>query len=163
MISVLFVCLGNICRSPVAEGIFKKLVKEKGLEDKIICDSAGTSSFHNGNSPDPRSTANAKKNGILLNHRSRQFTEKDAEDFRYILAMDNSNFSNTQELLSQKEGKDGQRYMMRDFDPNAKGADVPDPYYGAGDGFQEVFEILDRSCTVFLDFLIEEHGLDKIS
>ena len=148
---VLFVCLGNICRSPLAEAIFKHKLKERGLETQIEADSCGTSNYHIGDNPDPRTIANAKKNGVTIDHCGRQLSVDDLEDFDYILAMDSNNFSNIHRILKDEKHKP-KIQMMRDYDPQGKG-DVPDPYYGGEKGFQEVFDILDRSMNEFLDKL----------
>lgn len=159
MIKVLFVCLGNICRSPLAEGIFKHYVIKEGLESKIACDSAGTSSYHLGENPDSRTIRNARKNGIELDHKARQFKYSDFENFDYILAMDNSNLQNVLKLKPASDDK-SKIFLMRDFDDEAEGyKEVPDPYFGGDEGFQEVFEILERSNRNFLNHLIEKHGL----
>ena len=160
MVKVLFVCLGNICRSPVAEGVFKEKVREKGLEGQIFCDSAGTSAYHIGESPDARSRANALENGITLQHAARQFTSEDLEDFHYVLAMDKSNLHNILELKdSLQQAGPAAIHLMRAFDPQPGNQEVPDPYFGGADGFQQVFDILDRSCERFLEEVIKEHAL----
>ena len=157
-IKVLFVCLGNICRSPLAEGVFKKKVEENGLSDLFIIDSCGTSNYHIGEQPDPRTRANAMENGLQLDHLGRQFHQDDLENFDYILAMDRSNLSN---ILRLKNGKEmGEIRLIRDFDPASEVEEVPDPYYGGERGFQEVFEILDRSTDQLLAYLIEKHRLN---
>jgi protein-tyrosine phosphatase len=150
-IKVLFVCLGNICRSPLAEAIFKHKLKERGLENQIEADSCGTSNYHIGGNPDPRTIANAKKNGVSIDHCGRQLSVSDIENFDYILAMDSSNFRNIHLVLKDEKHKP-KIQMMRDYDPQGKG-DVPDPYYGGEKGFQEVFDILDRTMDGFLDHL----------
>ena len=150
-IKVLFVCLGNICRSPLAEAIFKHKLKERGLERFIYADSCGTSNYHIGDQPDPRTIANAKKNGVSIDHCGRQLTVSDIEDFDYVLAMDNSNFTNIHRLLKDEKHKP-KIQLMRDYDPKGKG-EVPDPYYGGEKSFQEVFDILDRTMDSFLDHL----------
>jgi protein-tyrosine phosphatase len=157
-IKVLFVCLGNICRSPLAEAIFKHKVKERGVESQIFADSCGTSNYHIGDNPDPRTIANAKKNGVTIDHCGRQLTAEDIRDFDYVLAMDASNFTNIQRLLKDDKHKP-KIQMMRDYDPKGKG-DVPDPYYGGEKNFQEVFEILDRTLERFLDKILS-HEVSK--
>ncbi|HEY0655024.1 MAG TPA: low molecular weight protein-tyrosine-phosphatase [Chryseosolibacter sp.] len=149
---VLFVCLGNICRSPLAEAIFKHKLKQRGLEKQIEADSCGTSNYHIGDNPDPRTLANAKKNGVSIDHCGRQLTAEDLDKFDYILAMDSSNFNNIHRLLKDEKHKP-KIQMMRDYDPQGKG-DVPDPYYGGEKGFQEVFDILDRTLDQFLDKVV---------
>jgi protein-tyrosine phosphatase len=147
-IRVLFVCLGNICRSPLAEAIFKNKVKEKGLDEYIEADSCGTSNYHIGGSPDPRTLANASSNGIIIEHCGRQLDKTDLEDFDFILAMDSSNYHNILKLSNSHELSAKVR-MMREFDPLGNG-DVPDPYHGGEKGFQEVFDILNRSLGKFI-------------
>ena len=159
MIKVLFVCLGNICRSPLAEGIFKNQVRIKGLTNQIECDSAGTSSYHAGADPDPRSCSTAQKYEIILDHRARQIIKKDFEAFDYILAMDQSNYDFI--LKMKVEEHIGSKvFLMRKFDAILKdGLDVPDPYFGGIDGFEYVYEMLLRSSENFLNYIIKEHKL----
>ncbi len=156
MIKVLFVCLGNICRSPVAEGIFAKLVRERGVGGRILCDSCGTSNYHIGGSPDLRSSENAQKNGLVLKHKARQFSKEDFEKFDYILAMDAKNMAYIRALENQAINATYTLMMMRDFDGLGKGTDVPDPYFGGSGGFQDVFDILQRSNERLLDFVIDK-------
>ncbi len=157
MIKVLFVCLGNICRSPLAEGVFKHLVSYEGLEDKIFVDSAGTSGWHIGEPPDPRSIEVAMENGIDLNSYGRKAISLDFEEFDYIIAMDGNNYSDLKNRSGSSVEGAAKLYLMRDFDDIGKGQDVPDPYYGGDDGFSYVFELLDRSCRNLLEEIREEH------
>lgn len=150
-IRVLFVCLGNICRSPLAEAIFKHKIKEKGLEGIIEADSCGTSNYHIGSAPDPRTIANASQNGIAIDHCGRQLTMEDLQQFDYILAMDESNLRNILRLHGSKEHI-SKIMLLRDFDPFSKG-EVPDPYFGSEEGFHEVFDILSRSLEAFTTYL----------
>jgi len=157
-IKVLFVCLGNICRSPLAEGIFKQRIKERGISDHFEADSCGTAAYHIGETPDERSVANAEKNGVSYAHRGRQAKRDDFQHFDYVLAMDASNYRNL-EIIKPKNPK-ARLKMMRDYDNQTSGANVPDPYYGGEDGFQKVFEILDESVNNLIDDLIKKHQLD---
>ncbi len=154
MIKILFVCLGNICRSPLAEAIFQAKIKEYGLESKILCDSAGTANYHVGEDPDPRTIEIAQKNGVPIRHRGQQFKKNHSIEFDYLIAMDSSNHRNM--TFEMGETPDF-LYLMRDFDPKNKGADVPDPWYGGMNGFEDVFQILDRSTDELLKFIKEKH------
>lgn len=158
MIRVLFVCLGNICRSPLAEGIFQRLVEDAQLAEKVACDSAGVNSYHIGEKPDARMIRTARSNGIELNHRARAFKADDAQTFDYILCMDEANLSMALSIAGDGV-KEQQIQLMRNFDPDAPGADVPDPWYGDMDGFQECFTILDRSTRNFFEYMLKQHRL----
>ncbi len=149
-----FVCLGNICRSPTAEGIFIHKVREQGLESYFYIDSAGTAAYHVGEGANSKSQATANKHGVHLPSKARKFEYADLEEFDLILAMDSENYTNIRQL--DRKGKfDGKIKMMRDFDPQPEDGSVPDPYYGGMQGFENVFQILDRSCDVLLDELKE--------
>jgi protein-tyrosine phosphatase len=158
MINILFVCLGNICRSPLAEGLFIHHVKQAGLEDQFNIDSCGTGGWHAGESADPRMLETAGKYGIHLPSRARQIKPGDLNMFDYIIPMDHSNMRDIKELQKQNGGK-AQILLMRNFDDQGLGEDVPDPYYGGRQGFDHVYEILDRSTVSFLDWLKEEKGI----
>lgn len=146
MTRILFVCLGNICRSPLAEGLFLEKIKRAGLEAKYTVDSAGTSSLHEGELADPRTRENALKNGLALTTRSRPFSKQDFMDFDLILTMDKSNYANVMKWEPAFVDAVAKVQMMRDYDLRSPGADVPDPYFGGEQGFQRVYDILDQ-CT----------------
>ncbi len=146
---VLFVCLGNICRSPLAEAIFRKKIKDKGLEDYIITDSCGTANYHVGDSPDPRTIKNAMQNGVAINHLGRQLHHHDLVHFDLILAMDESNLRNIHRLPNASQHSHKIK-LMRSYDVYADTMEVPDPYYGTEQDFQQVFEILERSTENLL-------------
>ncbi len=140
------VCLGNICRSPLAEGILKH--KTKNLD--VVVDSAGTASYHVGNLPDSRSIEIANKNGIdLTDQRARQFSEKDFDDFDKIYAMDTNNYSNIISLARDQSDRDKVDVILNELNPKSYDS-VPDPYYGAGDGFQIVYDMLDNACDAIV-------------
>jgi protein-tyrosine phosphatase len=155
-IRILFVCLGNICRSPLAEAIFKHKIRTRGWESVFEGDSCGTGNYHIGSQPDHRTIANANKNSVPIDHCARQLSENDLEHFDYILAMDSSNLENILRLPNARHHAE-KIFLFRDFAGQTKGAEVPDPYFGNEDGFQEVFEILDEAMEYFLDQLAERH------
>jgi len=149
---VLFVCLGNICRSPTAEGVMRSLIEREGLGDAIQLDSAGTGSWHVGSAPDARATAAAQRRGVLLEGHARQVTPEDFERFDLLLAMDSENARDLREAAGAEEQRAKVR-LLREFDPDSAGRgelDVPDPYYGAPGGFDEVFEIVNAACEGLL-------------
>lgn len=151
---ICFVCLGNICRSPTAEGVFQHLINNRGLEDYFEVDSAGTSAYHIGESANSKSQRTAQKHGITLNSRARQFKASELEYFDLVLAMDNENLNNVRQMANgNPKAKIGR---MRDFDPKPGDGEVPDPYYGGPEGFENVFQIVKRSCEQLLDEL-EKH------
>jgi protein-tyrosine phosphatase len=157
-LKVLFVCLGNICRSPLGEGVFRHLVKAAGLTDRFEIDSAGTSSYHIGDPPDARTTSVARARGVELTGAARQIRTEDLHEFDYVLVMDDQNLRNVRKLV----GKDStaEVRLLREFDPQARGnLDVPDPYYGGPRGFEDVHDIVHRSCEALLDHIRKEHHL----
>ncbi|MCO5248494.1 MAG: low molecular weight phosphotyrosine protein phosphatase [Chitinophagales bacterium] len=144
---VLMVCLGNICRSPLAEGILKEKVKQKGLDWKV--DSAGTGGWHNGEQPDKRSIRVAKKYGIdIADQISRQVRSIDYEEFDLIFAMDKQNYENLM-LLAEKEEKSKIKLILNEVYPN-QNKSVPDPYWD-DDGFEKVFRMLDEACDKIIE------------
>lgn len=153
---VLFVCLGNICRSPLAEGVFEHLVREAGLAEEFDIDSAGTGSWHVGEPADLRAQAVARENGVRLTGRARRIEAVDLATFDWVIAMDRSNRTAIESLAGAPD--EAKVHLLREFDPESVDPDVPDPYYGGPGGFQEVFDIVDRSCKVLLEHVLEEHG-----
>jgi len=147
---LLFVCLGNICRSPLAEGVFLHLVREAGLESSFVADSAGTGGWHAGETPDPRSIEVARRHGIELRGPARKVRREDFDRFALILAMDRENQEDLRRLRPSAATR-GEIALLREFDPEADAdLDVPDPYYGGLSGFDRVFEMVHRACTGLL-------------
>ena len=153
---VLFVCLGNICRSPLAEGVFRHHVGAAGLASRIFIASAGTGGWHAGEPPDPRMCQTARKRGIdLSRQRARKLSRSDLDAFDLVLVMDEQNLADVRALA----GSDPANVrLFREFDPEGRG-EVPDPYYGGPEGFDHVFEIVDRTSRALLAQLRLEHGL----
>lgn len=150
---ILMVCLGNICRSPMADGLLRKKVKEKGLN--IIVDSAGTSNYHIGEAPDHRMRATAKKLGCPIDElRARQFSVNDFDEFDIIYAMDSSNYNNIIALARNDNDRSKVRLMLNELYPNENRA-VPDPYFGGEQGFIDVFNMLDEVTDVVIKELLK--------
>ncbi|MEH2023860.1 low molecular weight protein-tyrosine-phosphatase [Nostoc sp.] len=150
---LLFVCLGNICRSPSAENIMNHLIEQAGLNEHILCDSAGTSSYHIGSPPDRRmSAAAATKLGIKLRGRARQFQKSDFQDFDLILAMDQENYENILTLDQTKQYQQKVR-LMCEFCSRHTLKEVPDPYYGGQEGFNQVIDLLIDACEGLLIYV----------
>jgi len=142
MTKILMVCLGNICRSPLAEGILRSK-----LSNNFIVDSAGTGGWHAGELPDRRSIEIANKNGLdITNQRARKFTKNDFTDFDIIYAMDNSNLKDILQLAPDENAKSKVHLILNELYPN-ENKDVPDPYYGQNDGFEKVYNMLDKACS----------------
>lgn len=148
-IHVLFVCLGNICRSPLAEGLFLAHLDARGLTERFVVDSAGTGDWHAGDPPDPRMRQTAARHGVELTSRARQVRRKDFDTFDWIVPMDAQNHS---DLLELGAPADRTRRLLS-FDSAADRDDVPDPYYGADDGFELVYRLVDRATAALLDEL----------
>jgi protein-tyrosine phosphatase len=152
MTSVLFVCLGNICRSPLAEGVFRTTVEKAGLSDRFLIDSAGTGGWHAGDPPDPRSIEVAARHGIdLTAQRARQVTDRDFEKFSIILAMDSDNLSTLKSRT--RKGHPGLRLFL-----NSPPTNVPDPYYGGEDGFEQVYQMIVGGSQTLLNSLDKQSG-----
>lgn len=150
---ILFVCLGNIIRSPLAEHIFRHLAEQAGVAGKYRVDSAGTAGYHIGESPDSRMRQVAKEYGLVYDGSGRQVQRRDFDEFDMIVPMDMSNKSNLMRLTNGPE-HEGKIYTMRSFDPQGSPSDgVPDPYYGGIDGFHTTYRIVERSCKGLLDAL----------
>jgi len=147
---VCFVCLGNICRSPTAEGVMRHLVAQAGRAEAFEIDSAGTAAYHEGERPDRRSLATARARGVELPGRARQFRREDFARFDHVLAMDRENLRELLRLAPDEAAR-AKVALLRSFDPDAPpGAEVPDPYYGGADGFEQVFEICMAACRGLL-------------
>lgn len=149
--SVLFVCLGNICRSPLAEGVFRSLVSNQELDEAFSIDSAGTGGWHVGSPPDPRSVQVAAEHGIELTGTARQLQEEDLDRFDVVLAMDRENLRNLERMAAT--GAHARIHLLREFDPEGEGDEVPDPYYGGPGGFETVYQMVHRSCAALLEEL----------
>lgn len=155
---LLFVCLGNICRSPLAEGVMRHLVRERGLEGRFRVDSAGTGAYHVGEPPDARARRVAQENGVHLEGRARQVETDDFRRFHRVLAMDQANLRTLQSLHADA-GEGAEPELLRAYDPECDvGGEVPDPYYGGPDGFDRVFRMVYRSCDALLDHLTGAGG-----
>jgi protein-tyrosine phosphatase len=160
-IRICFVCLGNICRSPTAEGVMRHLAREAGLEKALRIASAGTGGWHVGAQSDPRSRAEALRRGVKLTSRAQKFQAGNFDDYDYVLAMDRHNHGDLANLAAGPDDL-AKLHMLRSFDPAsvaAKDLDVPDPYYGEGDGFARVYDICEAGCRGLLAHLREKHGL----
>jgi protein-tyrosine phosphatase len=155
MTRILFVCLGNICRSPTAEAVMRGLVEQRGLQGCVEVDSAGTGGWHVGESPDARAAAAARARGFTLGGRARQVSVQDFRDFDLILAMDHANERDLRGIAPNRQAAAKVR-LLRDFDPSSDRSgerDVPDPYYGGADGFERVIDLVQAACAGVLDSL----------
>jgi len=157
-VRVLFVCLGNICRSPTAHGVFQAMVDAQGLGERVWVDSAGTAAWHEGKAPDPRSSDFAARRGYDLSQlRARQAIAEDFSRFDYILAMDSENLSNLKQLQPTDGG--AQLDLLLSYADGIERTDVPDPYYGNGQGFDLVLDLIENACAHLLVRIKEERGL----
>ncbi|MES3040280.1 MAG: low molecular weight protein-tyrosine-phosphatase [Pseudomonadota bacterium] len=160
-IRVLFICLGNICRSPTAEAVFRHQVQQAGWQAMIQADSAGTAAWHIGKAPDARSQQHARVRGYDLSSlRARQISKSDFAEFDHIIAMDAANFAKLKRLRSAAgEAATAQLSLLLDHHPELQGADVPDPYYGGADGFEQVLDQVEVACTQLLRSLLKTQGV----
>jgi len=156
-IKVLFVCMGNICRSPSGEAVMNSLVSKAGLSDKIICDSAGTLAYHAGEPADRRMQTHAIKRGYKLTSISRKIAADDFKQFDYVIGMDDDNMYTMQSYISSKE-LENKMSKMTDFCSLPNPGEVPDPYYGGATGFEQVLDILEDACQGLLNYIRQEHG-----
>lgn len=155
MVKVLFVCTGNICRSPTAEGVFRHLVRQAGLEDRITADSAGTHGYHVGEAPDPRSQRAAKARGVDLSGlRARRVTAADFTGFDWILAMDSGHLAQLRRMAPADATATVTLFL--DHAPDAPRRDVPDPYYGEGSHFTEVLDLCEAGARGLLETIRRE-------
>ena len=158
-IRVLFICMGNICRSPVAEGVFRRMLEGVGLSEKIDVDSAGTHAYRIGAPPDTRSQATALRRGVDLRHlRARRVTVADFAEFDYLLAMDRDNFEDLLELCQDPALRHRVRLFL-DFAPHLPEQEVPDPYYGGPGGFDRVMDLIEEAAQGLLLYIREQHQL----
>jgi len=155
-VRILFVCLGNICRSPTAEGVMRALVRDAGLQESIELDSAGTGGWHVGSPPDERATETARARGITLEGAARQVRAEDFEDFDLIVAMDSSNLTDLRRMAPDERAREKVR-LLRELDPASMDQDpthpldVPDPYYGGSRGFEHVLDLVGAACAGLLE------------
>ena len=153
---ILFVCLGNICRSPAAEGIFKQKIKDRDLEKLFVVDSAGTGGWHVGNLADPRMRETALSRGIELTSRSRKIEESDLYEFDHILVMDNDNLDAVKSLIEDhKNPVNSKIKLILSYSKNSQLEEVPDPYYGGQNGFDKVIDLLDEAIDGFINSLMD--------
>lgn len=150
-VGVLFVCMGNICRSPLARALFEHQSEERGVGGRLRIDSCGTGAWHVGNGADPRTIMVAQSHGIPMVHTARRFHADDVWTFEHIIAMDRANLRALEELGCPA----GRATLLRTFDPGADHDEVPDPYYGGPDGFERMYEMIDRACRHLLERVLD--------
>ena len=156
MVNILFVCMGNICRSPTAEGVFTRLVMEQGLEDKIGIDSAGTHAYHMGEAPDSRAQKSAHARGIDISQlRARKAIARDFENFDYVIAMDYDNLSHLESICPEEHLS--KLSLFLEFGSQTDVKEVPDPYYGGPLGFERVLDLVEDASRGLLTTILEKH------
>lgn len=157
-VKILFVCMGNICRSPSAEAVMNAYIRREGLVDKIICDSAGTIGYHAGEPADARMQRHAKQRNIHLTSTSRQINPMDFKEFDYVIGMDDDNLRNMQSFLPSAS-LGNKISKMTDYCSNSNPGYVPDPYYGGSDGFEQVLDLLEDACEGLLKKIREDYDI----
>ena len=158
-VAVVFVCLGNICRSPAAEAVMGGLVAQAGLADRVTIDSAGTAGWHDGDRPDRRTRDEARRRGWPLDHRGRRFRTSDFDRFDLVLAMDHDNVADLVDLAAAGTDQRDRIHLLAEFDPTAEpGQIVPDPYYGDESDFAATFDRCERACAGLLEIVRSERG-----
>lgn len=156
-VKILFVCMGNICRSPTAEGVFRHKIKEAGLDDLIHIDSAGTHAYHVGEPPDARAQKAAMKRSVdLSKQRARRVKSQDFEEFDYVIAMDVNNEADMQSVCP--EGLEEKIHLFLKFASNTRTVEVPDPYYGGGNGFEIVLDLVEDAADGLIAHLQKNHS-----
>lgn len=156
-VRVLFVCMGNICRSPTAEGVFRKLHEKLAPELDIHMDSAGTHAYHIGDAPDPRSQGAALQRGVdISRHRGRQAIPQDFQDFDYVIAMDSDNLRRLQAI--QPKDSHAELRLLLEYAPQTGLLDVPDPYYGGANGFERVLDLVEAGSRGLLEEIKKNHS-----
>lgn len=155
MVNVLFVCLGNICRSPIAQGAFEDLLRREGLQNEVFVDSAGTGAWHVGEPPDARALESAGKRGLDLGgQRARRVTPEDCQNFEYVIVMDRDNYEAVSSLCRQPGAE---VRLLLEYAPGSDQDEVPDPYFGGPDGFEHVLDLVEEAAWDLLDDLRERH------
>jgi len=158
MVNILFVCMGNICRSPTAQGVFEYLVANEQLSDQIRTESAGTHAYHIGEKPDQRASAAAMKRGVdLSTQRARRVSADDFEEFDYVLAMDRSNYEDLEGICPPEHLS--KLRMFLEFSPDSGITEVPDPYYGGATGFERVLDLIEQAAEALLADIRQQRGI----
>ncbi|WP_076487558.1 low molecular weight protein-tyrosine-phosphatase [Alkalispirochaeta americana] len=157
----MFVCTGNICRSPLAQAILEKMALDRGVSEQIQVESSGTDGWHVGENADSRMRETAAAQGVNLNHRARQFSAGDLQEYDLVFAMGRNHLKAIREIARREGGSARAKVVLfREFDPALSGGgnppDVPDPYYGGAEGFREVYRIVERTCDEILNEIQEE-------
>jgi protein-tyrosine phosphatase len=155
-LKILFVCMGNICRSPTAEGVMRRLIEDADLTDRVHVESAGTGGWHAGEPPDRRATLAASRRGITLDGAARQILAADFAEYDLVVALDRANLRELLAIAPDEDAAEKVR-LLREYDPRAAGdLDVPDPYYGGDRGFETVLDMVERACRGLLDDVAEK-------